>query len=100
MAADRAVRGQPEAGLAGVEVGGLAFALAAQDTIANVFGSVVVATDQPFKVGETVQIGDNIGVVEDIGLRSTRIRTLAKSLLVIPNKTVAGETVTAWWPTP
>lgn len=82
------------AALTTLGIGGLAFALAAQDTIANVFGSVVVATDQPFKVGETVQIGDNIGVVEDIGLRSTRIRTLAKSLLVIPNKTVAGETVT------
>jgi len=82
------------AALTTLGIGGLAFALAAQDTIANVFGSVVVATDQPFKVGETVQIGDNIGVVEDIGLRSTRIRTLAKSLLVIPNKTVAGETIT------
>jgi MscS family membrane protein len=82
------------AALTTLGIGGLAFALAAQDTIANVFGSVVVATDQPFKVGETVQIGANIGVVEDIGLRSTRIRTTAKSLLVIPNKTVAGETIT------
>ena len=82
------------AALTTLGIGGLAFALAAQDTIANVFGSVVVATDQPFKVGETVQIGSNTGVVEDIGLRSTRIRTLAKSLLVIPNKTVAGETIT------
>lgn len=80
--------------LAGLGIGGLAFALAAQDTIANVFGSVVVAIDQPFKVGETVQIGSNVGMVEDIGLRSTRIRTVAKSLLVIPNKTVAGETIT------
>lgn len=82
------------AALTTLGIGGLAFALAAQDTIANVFGSVVVATDQPFKVGETVQIGSDIGVVEDIGLRSTRIRTISKSLLVIPNKTVAGETIT------
>jgi MscS family membrane protein len=79
--------------LAGLGIGGLAFALAAQDTIANVFGSVVVAIDQPFRVGDTVQIGANTGTIEDIGLRSTRIRTVAKSLLVIPNKTVAGENI-------
>ncbi|MDX2186062.1 MAG: mechanosensitive ion channel family protein [Opitutaceae bacterium] len=80
--------------LAGLGIGGLAFALAAQDTLSNVFGSVVVAIDQPFKVGETVQIGPHIGTVEDIGLRSTKIRTLGKSLLTIPNKTVAAEAVT------
>ncbi|WP_404423968.1 mechanosensitive ion channel family protein [Nibricoccus sp. IMCC34717] len=80
--------------LAGLGIGGLAFALAAQDTIANVFGSVVVAIDQPFKIGETVQIGQHIGTVEDIGLRSTKIRTVARSQLTIPNKTVAAEAVT------
>lgn len=80
--------------LAGLGLGGLAFALAAQDTIANLFGSVVVAIDQPFKIGEAVQIGGNIGVVEDIGLRSTKIRTLDKSLVIIPNKTVAAEAIT------
>jgi MscS family membrane protein len=80
--------------LAGLGIGGLAFALAAQDTIANLFGSVVVAVDQPFKIGEAVQIGANIGVVEDIGLRSTKIRTLDKSLVIIPNKTVAAEAIT------
>ncbi|HLP03425.1 MAG TPA: mechanosensitive ion channel family protein [Opitutaceae bacterium] len=79
--------------LAGLGIGGLAFALAAQDTIANVFGSVVVAIDQPFKVGETVQIGGNTGTVEDIGLRSTRIRKVDRSLVVIPNKAVAGENI-------
>jgi MscS family membrane protein len=79
--------------LAGLGIGGLAFALAAQDTIANVFGSVVVAIDQPFKIGETVQIGQHIGTVEDIGLRSTKIRTAARSQLTIPNKTVAAEAV-------
>lgn len=79
--------------LAGLGIGGLAFALAAQDTIANIFGSVVVAIDQPFRVGETVQIGAHIGTVEDIGLRSTRIRKLDRSLLVIPNKSVAGENI-------
>lgn len=80
--------------LAGLGIGGLAFALAAQDTLANVFGSMVVAADQPFKVGEAIKIGSNIGIVEDIGLRSTRIRLLDKSLIVIPNKTVAAETIT------
>lgn len=80
--------------LAGLGIGGLAFALAAQDTIANLFGSIVVAIDQPFKIGEAVRIGSNAGVVEDIGLRSTRIRLTDKSLIIIPNKTVASETIT------
>jgi MscS family membrane protein len=80
--------------LAGLGIGGLAFALAAQDTLANVFGSIVVAIDQPFKIGEAVKIGGNVGTVEDIGMRSTRIRLVDKSLMIIPNKTVAAETIT------
>lgn len=80
--------------LAGLGIGGLAVALAAQDTLANLFGSVVIAIDQPFKIGEFVQVGANAGAVEDIGLRSTRLRKTDKSLLVIPNKTVAGEVIT------
>ncbi len=79
--------------LTGLGIGGLAFALAAQDTIANLFGSVVVAVDQPFKIGEAVKIGAFDGVVEDIGLRSTKLRTPAKNLIIIPNKTVAAEAV-------
>lgn len=79
--------------LAGLGIGGLAFALAAQDTLANVFGSIVVAIDQPFKLGEAVKIGANEGVVEDIGLRSTKLRTPGRNLIVIPNKTVAGEAI-------
>jgi len=79
--------------LAGLGIGGLAFALAAQDTIANLFGSVVVALDQPFKIGEAVQIGTVSGTVEDIGLRSTKIRKGDMSLVVMPNKTVATESV-------
>jgi len=79
--------------LAGLGIGGLAFALAAQDTLANVFGSVVVAVDQPFKIGEFVRIGGNSGVVEDIGLRSTKLRGADKSLTIVPNKTVASEPV-------
>ncbi len=80
--------------LAGLGIGGLAFALAAQDTIANMFGSLVVVLDQPFKVGDTVKIGANEGKVEDIGLRSTKIRTGARTQIVIPNKTVASEAIT------
>ena len=80
--------------LAGLGIGGLAFALAAQDTIANLFGSLVVVMDQPFKVGDIVKIGSNEGKVEDIGLRSTKIRTGARTLIVIPNKSVAGEAIT------
>jgi MscS family membrane protein len=80
--------------LAGLGIGGLAFALAAQDTIANLFGSVVVAIDQPFKLGETVKIGAFTGTVEDIGLRSTKLRAVDKSLIVLPNKLVASEVVT------
>jgi len=80
--------------LAGLGIGGLAFALAAQDTIANLFGSIVVAIDQPFKVGEFIKIGGEIGGVEEIGLRSTKIRLKDKSLLIVPNRTVAGEMIT------
>jgi len=75
-------------------IGGLAFALAAQDTIANLFASFVVVIDQPFKVGDVVRIGAAEGTVEDIGLRSTKIRTAARTLIVIPNKAVASEPVT------
>lgn len=80
--------------LAGLGIGGLAFALAAQDTLANIFGAIVVAIDQPFRIGEVVKIGQNVGIVEDIGLRSTRIRMIDKSLMIVPNKTVAAETIT------
>ena len=86
--------------LAGLGIGGLAFALAAQDTIANMFGSLVVVMDQPFKVGDVVKIGASEGKVEDIGLRSTRMRTQARNLIVIPNKLVAAEAITnhSRWP--
>ncbi len=80
--------------LAGLGIGGLAFALAAQDTIANIFGSIVVAIDQPFKLGEFVRIGASDGLVEDIGLRSTKLRRADKSLIIVPNKTVAAEPIT------
>jgi MscS family membrane protein len=80
--------------LAGLGIGGLAVALAAQDTIANMFGSFVVVLDHPFRVGDTVRIAGNEGTVEDIGLRSTRLRTSARTQIVMPNKLVATEAIT------
>lgn len=71
--------------LAGLGVGGLAVALAAQKTVENVFGGVSVIVDQPVRPGDFCRFGDKMGVVEDIGLRSTRIRTLDRTLLSVPN---------------
>lgn len=71
--------------LAGLGVGGLAIALAAQKTIENLFGGVAVITDQPVSVGDFCKFGDRSGTVEDIGLRSTRIRTINRSLVTVPN---------------
>ena len=80
--------------LAGLGIGGLAFALAAQDTLANLFGSFVVVVDQPFYVGESIRVAGFEGTVEEIGLRSTRLRTGQRTQIVIPNKTVATEVIT------
>ena len=77
--------------LAGLGIGGLAVALAAQDSLSNMFGSFVVVMDQPFYVGEVVSIAGHEGTVEEIGLRSTRLRTAQRTQVVIPNKTVASE---------
>ena len=71
--------------LAGLGIGGLAFALAAQDTLKNFFGSLMLIADRTFRVGDLVKIGANEGVVESVGLRTTRIRGLDDSLLTIPN---------------
>jgi MscS family membrane protein len=76
--------------LAGVGIGGLAVAFAAQDTIANVFGSLVIYTDRPFRVGDWVEIGEIEGTVEEIGIRSTRIRCFDRSIVSVPNKSVSG----------
>jgi MscS family membrane protein len=71
--------------IAGLGVGGLAVALAAQKTLENLFGGVAVATDRPVLVGDFCRYGDKFGTVEDIGLRSTRIRTLDRTVVTIPN---------------
>lgn len=83
--------------LAGLGIGGLAVALAAQESLSNFFGSLVVAADRPFKVGDWIQIDDKVnGMVEEIGLRSTKVRTWANTLLFIPNKMVSNEIVENW----
>jgi MscS family membrane protein len=71
--------------LAGLGVGGIAVALAAQPTIENFLGGIMIYTDRPVRVGETCQFGDMTGVVEEIGIRSTRIRASDRSLISIPN---------------
>jgi MscS family membrane protein len=79
--------------IAGLGVGGIAVALAAQSTLANVFGSITILADRPFRVGDRVQIDKYDGTVETIGLRSTRVRTLEGHLVTIPNKTVADSAI-------
>lgn len=75
--------------LAGLGIGGLAIGFGAQKTIENLFGGVSVLGDEVFRVGDVCRFGDRTGVVEDIGLRSTRIRTEERTLVAIPNGTVA-----------
>jgi len=71
--------------IAGLGVGGLAFALAAQKSIENLFGGVTLIADQPVRVGDFCRFGGHSGTVEEIGLRSTRIRTLERTLITVPN---------------
>jgi MscS family membrane protein len=74
-------------------IGGLAFAFAAKDTIENFFGSITVIADRPFQVGDWVVIGDTEGTVEELGFRSTRVRTFYNSLITLPNATLVRATV-------
>lgn len=71
--------------LAGVGIGGIAIALAAQKTVENLFGGIAIITDAPVSVGDFCKFGDRVGTVEDIGLRSTQVRTLDRTLVTIPN---------------
>ena len=80
--------------VAGLGIGGLALALAAQDSVANFFGSVVLFTDAPFQVGDYVEVGGVSGTVEEVGFRTTRIRQIDSSLVSIPNKTFTGSVIT------
>jgi MscS family membrane protein len=74
--------------ITGLGIGGLAFAFAAKDTVENFFGSIAVILDRPFEVGDWVLIGDVEGTVEELGFRSTRVRTFYNSQVTIPNATL------------
>ena len=75
--------------LTGLSIGGVAIALAAQDTIKNFFGSVMIFIDKPFQVGDWITSGEIDGTVEEVGFRSTRIRTFRNSLMYVPNGKIA-----------
>jgi len=79
--------------VAGLGIGGLAIALGLQDTLANFFGSVFILIDRPFSVGDWIKIDDVEGTVTAVGFRSTRIETFPKTIVTIPNKTVANATI-------
>lgn len=80
--------------IAGLGVGGLALALAAQDTVANVFGSIVIFADKPFQVGDWIESNGVEGTVEEVGFRTTRVRRFDKSLVVMPNSTFSDNPIT------
>lgn len=79
--------------LTGLSIGGLAFALAAQDTLKNFFGSIMIFVDKPFQIGDWITSGDIDGTVEEVGFRATRIRTFRNSVTYVPNAVLADRTV-------
>jgi MscS family membrane protein len=79
----------PTAALAGLGVGGIAVALAAQKTLENVIAGISLIADQAVRVGDTLKLGDILGTVEDVGLRSTRIRTPDRTMICVPNGQIA-----------
>jgi MscS family membrane protein len=79
--------------IAGLGIGGLAVALAARETLANFFGSITIFLDQPFKIGDWIKVGKIEGTVEEVGFRSTRVRTFYNSLVSVPNSNLANTDV-------
>jgi MscS family membrane protein len=79
--------------LASLGIGGLAVALAAKDTLSNVFGSLMIILDRPFHLGDWIKTGDLEGTVEEVGFRSTKIRTFAKTLISVPNSVITNMAV-------
>jgi len=75
--------------IASLGIGGIAVAMAARDTIANVFGSVMILVDRPFMIGDWIKTAEFEGMVEEVGFRSTRIRTFGKTLVNVPNSKMA-----------
>lgn len=82
--------------ITGLGLGGLTFALAAQDTASNLFGGLVILLDKPFGIGDWISTPSLEGVVEDIAFRSTRIRTFEDSLIIVPNNTLTSASITNW----
>lgn len=90
----RALSGKPLTAIfAGLGIGGVAIALAAQDTLKNLLGGVMIMMDKPFNVGERVVVEGCDGVIEEVGFRSTRVRTLTGHLVTVPNEKMAGNRV-------
>jgi len=82
--------------IAGLGLGGLAFALAAKDALSNIFGGMVIIIDKPFTIGDWISTPSVEGTVEDITFRSTKVRTFAQALVTVPNSTLANEPITNW----
>lgn len=82
--------------VAGLGLGGLAFALAAKDAAANIFGGIVIIVDKPFSVGDWIYTPSVEGTVEEVRFRSTKVRTFAKALVTVPNAAIANEPITNW----
>jgi len=82
--------------IAGLGLGGLAFALAAQDSLSNIFGGIIIILDKPFSVGDWIKTPSVEGTVEALGFRSAKIRTFAHALVTVPNATLAKEAIINW----
>lgn len=82
--------------LAGLGLGGLAVALAAQDTVSNLFGCAIIVLDKPFEINDWIQTPDIEGIVEEISFRSTRIRTFQNALVSVPNSSLSNSIITNW----
>ena len=80
--------------IAGLGLGGLAFALAAKDALANIFGGIVIIMEKPFVIGDWIAVPEDEGVVENISFRSTKIRAFSHASITIPNSTLANEAIT------
>lgn len=80
--------------LAGLGLGGLAFALAAKDMLANLFGGLVILLDRPFSIGDWIRTGDVEGTVEEVNFRSVKVRTFSQAVVTVPNSKVADSPVT------
>lgn len=79
--------------IAGLGIGGLALALAAQDTVKNIFGGIMVFIDKPFKLNDRIKVNGHDGMVQEVGIRSTRIKTLEGRVITMPNATFSESSI-------